>query len=319
MQELSSHQLRIFCAVARLGSFTRAAQDLYISQPAVSVQVRSLERALGVHLVDRLAREVVLTEAGRIVYDYATRIFNLTEEMGRAVDDLRGLRAGVLLLGASGTPGAYLLPQALGAFRQRYPEIRAELLIANSAEIARRVLSHELDLGVVGEAVSDASISSIPYTSDELVVFTSPRHRFAKMSAIALAEVGSEPFVMREVGSATRKWAEQSLREAGLQIQVVMELGNNEAVKRAVAAELGIGMLSRYALDLELQAGALAIADVAGLECRRMLYVIHHREKRLTYAQRAFLELLPVEVPGAATTAAAPASGDIGREKRHTE
>ncbi len=292
MQDLNMHQLRIFCAVARLGSFTRAGEELYISQPAVSAQVLALEQAVGTPLLHRLGRQIVLTEVGKVAYEYATRIFSLTKELGQAVDDLKGLQAGTLLIGASATPGGYLLPQVMGAFKERYPHVRLELSISNPAGIVQQVLRHELDLGFVGDPVSDLSLEASPYKPDELVIFASPQHRFASTHRIPMAELEKEQFVMRAGGQATRKWAEQSLREAGVQVQVAMELGNNEAVKRAVAAGLGIGMVSRYALDFELQAVALVIADVVGLECRRMLYIIRHKDKRLTMAHRAFLELL---------------------------
>lgn len=293
MQEPNLHQLSIFCTVIDSGGFSKAAEKLYISQPAVSVQVRELERFCGLPLVERKGRTLRLTEAGQVVYDYGRRLLSLAQELGTALADLQGLTAGRLLVGASTTVGEYILPPVLGQFKRRYPRVEIQLEIANTRRIVQLILDYALDIGLIGdEEAITPQLTAQPYRRDDIVVIVPVDHRFRAREGIAPQELEGEDFILREPGSATRKYAEKALAELGLNIKVAMELGSNEAVKRAVAAGLGISMLSRYAVEVDIAAGRLAIAHVRGLKCHRNLCTVYRQGQRFTRSQQAFLDLL---------------------------
>ena len=294
---INLHQLEIFYTVARLEGFSRAAVELSISQPAVSLQVQELEKTLGVALFHRLRRGLQLTDAGSAVFDYAQRIFALINEMQGAIEDLQGLKSGRLTVGSSTTPGEYLLPWAIGQFRQRYPGIEVSLSIANTQVIVERINNRELDLGLVGAPVQGEALTTFPYVSDDIVIIASPHHLLADEPELRPTDLEGQDFILREEGSATRLTAEECLRDLGVSIRVVMELGSNEAVKRAVAAGLGLGVISGFGVTPDTTAGFIKVLQVKGWECRRPLTVVYRRDRHLPWAQRAFLEFLRTEKP----------------------
>jgi DNA-binding transcriptional LysR family regulator len=291
MDEPNFHRLRLFLEVAGRGGFSRAAQALAISQPAISAQVALLERRYGQPLVERLPRGLRLTEAGVVVAEYAERIFGLAEEMEVALDDLRGLRRGHLTVGASSTIGEYVLPPLIGRFKALHPDVAVAVRVANTERILAEVRGRQLDLGFVGGRPTGDDLLAEPFDRDEIVPLAAPDHPLAGRAEVTLGELAAAGLVAREAGSATRATAEASLRGAGLEPQLAMELGSNEAVKRAVRAGLGVGLLSRRAADSELAAGHLVVLDVPAWSCRRELYAIHRREKHLSAAERRFLDL----------------------------
>ena len=297
--ELNFHQLRIFYAVARCGSFSRAADALDISQPAVSIQVQELERTMGVTLVHRRSKGLQLTDIGGTVYDYAHRIFSLSTEMQETLLDIRGLQTGHLTLGASTTPGEYILPVAIGRFRQRYPGIRVELRISNTRAIVNQILQRELDLGMIGADVGaeNRELNVSAYTQDEIVMVIGRSQPIGKGSRVTLDDVLEMGLVVREEGSATRKTAEEEFVRLGMLPRVVLELGSNQAVKLAAEAGAGVGVISRYGVGAEVKAGLLRVLDVEGWDCTRPLALVYLKEKRLSPAQRAFLDLLESEHP----------------------
>ncbi|MGN6565073.1 MAG: LysR family transcriptional regulator [Thermomicrobiales bacterium] len=288
---LDLHKLRVFAAVAEHEHYSRAADALRISQPALSVHVRDLERYFGVALFERAGRNVRLTDAGRLVQDYARRILALTVEMDEAVEDLRGLRAGQLRLGASTTIGEYLLPDALAAFRRQYPGVEVAVEIANTARIADRLRHGELHLGVIGEPLANPDLELTPYRDDELVLIVPPNHPWATQT-ITIADLGTAQFVVREAGSATREVAEAALNAAGVRRTEALELGGTEAVKGAVAAGLGVAFVSACAVERELAAGWLARVSITGLVIQRQFQLVRRRGHRLTAAETAFVQLL---------------------------
>jgi DNA-binding transcriptional LysR family regulator len=290
--DLNFHQLRLFLAVAECGSFSRASERLIISQPAVSAQVRQLERALGFDLIDRSTGKWRLSDEGRLVHDYARRVFALVEEMLGALDEVNDLTAGQLIFGASTTIGEYLLPKVMGRFKKRYPGITLGLEIANTGVIVQRVIDRRLHLGLIGDEVKSESLEVLPYGLDDIVIIAAPSHRLADRSVIPVSELACEGFIVREAGSATRKVAEATLGHHGVEMRIAMELGSNEAVKQAVAANLGIGMISRNTITAELAAGVLAILDIENCSCQRQLSIIYPRDRRLSKAELAFLEML---------------------------
>jgi DNA-binding transcriptional LysR family regulator len=291
MNELNLHRLHVLCTASRLGSFTRAAEALYIGQPAVSQQVTALEKALGVALVYRAGRGVCLTEAGSLVVDYGERIGRLIEQLYAGVDGLKGLTTGRLVIGTSQTPGDYLLPPILGEFRRRYPGVSVELDIADTQQVVDWLVRHVYDLGFLGAPADHPDLEIEPFAEDRLVLFVGTRHRLAGQKLISLNEVLEAGLLVREPGSATRSTGEATFRAAGLVPSPLLELGSNEAVKRAVLAGLGVGMLSAYAIDVEQDASLLVELPVPAFDCRRNLYVAWQRASPLGYAQRAFLEL----------------------------
>ena len=294
---INFHHLFIFHTVAQMGSFTRAAAELKISQPAVSIQVKKLERNLQTTLLERMRTGVTLTDTGEVVFEYTTRIFSLAEEMQLAIQDTSGLRAGRLTIGSSSTPGECILPLAIGIFCQRHPGVDVSLDISNTQEVIEQILSRELDLGMAGAPVSMSGLASFPYVKDEVVLVASPTHSLARRRRITLDDIAGESFIMRELGSATRKAAEDALTKRGMSARVAMELGSNEAVKRASAAGLGIGALSKFSVGPDVAAGYLKVLKVRGWKCERPLTVLYRDDSRPTTIQSAFLSFLQTEKP----------------------
>jgi DNA-binding transcriptional LysR family regulator len=298
-EELNFHQLRIFHTVARLGSFSRAAEELNISQPAVSIQVQDLERSMGIALLHRKARALQTTQAGELAYSYAQRIFSLSAEMQGAVADIQGLRQGHLIIGASTTPGEYILPVAIGRFRQHYPQVRVELKISNTRSIINQLVQRELDLGMVGNwpAGEDGELDVVEYVMDEIVLVISPDHHLARAESLSLGQIMEEGLVIREQGSATRQTAEASFADAGIHPTITIELGSNQAVKLAAASGVGVGVVSRFGIGAEVGSGHLKVLEVEGWKCTRPLTLVYVKERHLSPAQRAFIQLLEQEHP----------------------
>jgi DNA-binding transcriptional LysR family regulator len=286
------HALAIFRAVAAHGTMTATAEVEGLSQPAISIQIKALERYYGTLLLERHGRGIRLTPAGRLVADYAGRALALVDELGRGIEDLEGLAAGELVVGASSTVGEQLLPTYLGQFHASHPNVRLSVRIGNSAEIIARVASRELDFAIVGEQPTDAELLSEPVLDDRVVVFVAPGDPLLRVAPIAPLALCGRQFVMREAGSATRALAERCLRETSCGPGHVIELGSNEAVKRAVAAGLGIGLLSTHTIAAERLAGLLVDLPVIGWACRRSFWLIRRRDRALTRAEEAFLALV---------------------------
>ncbi|MER3405808.1 MAG: LysR family transcriptional regulator, partial [Chloroflexota bacterium] len=234
-------------------------------------------------------------------YEHAARIFALAEDLERGIADLKGLRSGQLIVGASTTLGEYLLPSALGRFKLRYPDIMVDLKISNTSRITDLVRRGELDLGFVGEVGALSELAVEPFSEDTLVVIAAPHHPLLKQQGagsmpfadpILAEDLQQHGFIFREAGSATRNVAERYLRRLGVDPRVLMELGSNEAVKHAVTAGLGIAVLSRFAIQVEVRVGMLCEVPVQGRDCRRSLSIIYRRDRKLTSCEFAFLEIV---------------------------
>ena len=289
---MTLHQLRIFMAVARHHSYSRAAEELRLTQPAVSAQVRELERAVDATFFERVGRTIVLTEAGKELLAYAQKVCTLIDEARIAMEELDGLKRGRIALAAVSTAGAYVLPSLLGAFRNRYPGIGISLEVTNRAIVRDRLLRNEVDLVVMGRPPEGVAHVAAPFLSDELVVIASPSHPLARAKRIPVSRLAQEVFISREVGSGTRLNADEFFHQQGIKISVGLELGNNSAVKEAVAAGLGIALLSRHAIRMELALRRLVVLDVRGLPLLRQWYVVHREDKRLSRAAAAFRAFL---------------------------
>ena len=292
MNSTNFHQLYIFYMVARLQSFSKAAQELSISQPAVSIQVRELENSLGTSLLHRMRRELRLTETGEAVFSYTQRIFALADEMHSVLRDIQGLDIGRLNIGSSTTPGEYILPWLIGKFRKMHEGIQVSLSIANTQSVIDRIYAHELDMGMAGSPVNVKGLASFPYIKDNIVIIASTSHPLAQQDEIAIRDLRKHDFILREPGSATRKTAEEQFRSRRMQPQVTMELGSNEAIKRAVAAGLGLGVLSEFSVTPDVAAGLIKVLRVNRWDCHRQLSVFYRDDKYLSAAQNAFLDFL---------------------------
>lgn len=293
MRELPSlHALAVFLAVVEHGTMTAAAEAEGISQPAISAHLRGLEGYFGTPLMERSGRRVRPTPAGLIVADYTRRLLRLADELARTIDDLEGLRTGRLVIGASTTVGEQLLPELLGRFHRLYPGVRISLSIGNTDEIFQAVKERIFDLGFVGRAPADDALDAQAVFTDHLEIFVAPDSPLAGRADLRPADLDGATFVLREPGSATRDLALRCLALAGCAPGETIELGSNEAVKRAVSAGLGIGVLSTHSVSIDRQAGAVVSLRCADWECSRSFWLIRRTDRLLTRAERAFIELL---------------------------
>lgn len=291
------HRLYIFYRVAEQQHFTRAAEELFISQPAVSKQVRELEREIGLPLFETNARKKVqLTPAGQLVYQYAARVFKLVDELEQATDDLKGLRRGRLAVGSTTTIGTYLLPPVLGRYKAAYPQIDLFLDIGNHEQIQHKVGSGQLELGLVEGFVAGPELAAVPWQSDELVLIAAPDHplslRYQQGQELQLSEALTYPLFMREAGSGTREVLEKALHNRGLTERATLEIGSTEAIKKLVIAGLGLSFVSKSTIGLEEQVGLLVRLPLVDLKVERTLWLVHRKDRHFSPAAKALLDLL---------------------------
>lgn len=288
------HQVRLLMAVIEHGGHTRAADALGLSQPAVSHQLQALSKAIGTSVVEVVGRQVRVTPAGEVLQAHGRRILDEFAAAGTALDELRGLKRGSLRVAGDTTVGIYVLPDVLGAFHHEYPSVDVRLGVDNRQRLYERLVANEFDFVVSGRRWESPSIplTVYPFLANELIAIASPRHRLAGRAGVTLADLAAEPFIGREPGSGTRETAEETLRTAGLSIRPVMELASNGAIKRAVAQDLGISILSRYATALEIEIGHLVELDVVGFPLVRAWNLVHARDKRLGPVDEAFLRFV---------------------------
>jgi DNA-binding transcriptional LysR family regulator len=296
------HKLRTFQAVVETGSFTAAGEKVLLSQSHVSAQIKALEVHYGVQLFDRIGRSVRLTEAGTILARYCQHLLALAEEAGHALDEYKGIVRGTLMIGASTTPGTYLMPQLLGTFRERYPQVVLHLTIGNSHQTQERIINGELELAVIGQPPFSKELYAYPFVEDEIVAIVSPRHPFAKRRSIRLAELADQEFILREEGSSTRHAVLRALGDRNVQLARTMELGSSSAVVRAVGANLGVSFLSVFAVEAEVALRHVVKIKVDGLKITRRLYVIWRLKHWASPAMRAFLQLIDVQYHRTATS-----------------
>lgn len=285
-------RLAVFRAVARHLSFSRAADELHLSQPAVSKHIQQLEAELGVRLFHRLGKRVELTDAGRVVADYAQRVSVLTEEVRRVLGELEGLQRGYLRLGASTTPGLYLVPAILARFRKQYPKVEITLAINNSADVTRQVLAGDFDVGFIGAPTEMPGLQVRPFVDDEIVLIVPPGHPLVRQRAFVPGLLASETLIVREPGSATRQIAEAHLAQLEVVPKTVLEMTGCEGVKRAVAAGLGVAFVSRHAITLEVAQKVVTVPEISELRFARQLSLITRKDARPSAAALAFLALM---------------------------
>jgi DNA-binding transcriptional LysR family regulator len=285
-------QLTAFRAVADHGSVGRGADALMVSQPAVSKQIKELERSLGVVLFERHAKGVRLTDAGDLLAGYARRVFALIEEAEAAIDDLQGLRRGKLSIGASPTLGTYLLPDVLVRFRQRFPAVSLALEIENAAVLQRRLADGEIDFGLSEVPPARDDLDADAVMQDRLVAVAPSRHVLARKRSVTLRQLCEHPIIVRETGSTTKSLVERALAARDITITPVLSVGSTEAIKRAVAAGLGVAIISQIAAAPDIAAKRLVVIRVTDLDIRRPLYHLRLRNRRESKAATAFLCLV---------------------------
>lgn len=286
------NQLAIFHAVGEEQSVSRGAERLYISQPAASKQIAELERSMGLPLFERLPQGMRLTEAGALLLGYARRIFALAQESEEAVNELRGLERGRIVVGASLTIGVYLLPEVLGAFHSRYPKVQIQMEIMNSAQVQNRLADGSLDIGLIEGFLESGDLAADIVGWDEIVAVAGPRHPILSEGVVAVERFCREPLIFREAGSGTRSVVERALAQQSIVVDPIMSLGSTEAIKRAVTAGIGVAFVSRLAIENELMAGHLALVSLAGFRLQRELSHLRRQTHRESKAVSAFMKHL---------------------------
>ena len=299
---LTLRQLRVFEAVARHLSYTRAAEELHLSQPAVSMQVRQLEETAGLPLFERLGKGIELTEAGREIYNYSRSINRSLQEMDEVLQSLKGVNRGRLHVAVASTVN-YFAPRLLAAFHQRYPGVTPRLDVTNREILMRLLDSNSIDLAIMGLPPTEIDVESESFMDNPLVVIAPPGHPMAEARAIPMAHLASEVFVMREPGSGTRQAMERFFKEQGMAIRHGMQMTRDEAVKQAVRAGLGLSVVSLHTIELELETRRLKVLDVEGFPLARKWYLVYRRGKRLSPAARAFRDFVIEEAPRIAAPA----------------
>lgn len=289
---MNIHHIYIFDAVAQTGSITKAAEILFLSQPAVSQQLKELERSLGVTLFQRLPRGVLLTEAGTILYEYSRKMRRLEIEAESSINELIGLQRGSLLIGASLNIGSYFLPNICAEFCKIYPSISVKVEIANTDSITAHLLNSEMEIGLVEGLTPENVMQSDVFAHDELVPVISPRNKLASHTPLSANRFCSEPFIVRETGSGTRAITDQALEKLGLLPKISLTLGSSEAIKRAVMADAGVAIISRMAVESELLSGSLIALPIPQLTIIRNLYRIYPGGFKLSHCAQAFNRLL---------------------------
>lgn len=288
---LTLRQLQCFAAVAKNLSYTRAAQELHLTQPAVSMQIRQLEQQTGVHVTEQLGKQVHLTEAGHEVYRYAKSILQQVDEMDDVLNKLKGLAGGQLTIAAISSAN-YFAPQLIGTFHQRYPDIGVSINVTNQTSVLQQVIDNEVDMAIMGQPPSESAVDAIAFMDNPLVIVAAPSHRLAGRKKIPLKELEKEVFLTREPGSGTRGAMHRFFRQHKLKLTTGMEMGSLSAIKESVQAELGLGLLPKGAVEGELMLERLLVLDFRELPIQRQWYVVLHKGKRLSVAADAFKLLL---------------------------
>jgi DNA-binding transcriptional LysR family regulator len=288
---MADRRLQVFHTVARLLSFTKAAETLHMTQPAVTFQVRQLEEHFNTRLFDRTHNRISLTEAGKRVFEYSDRIFELYSEMEHAVREMTGDVSGILMIGASTTIAEYMLPALLGDFKKKYPDVNLQLKVSNSDGIVHMVENNVIDLGVVESPVLNKNLVVEVCRVDQLVAVVSPNHPLAGKDTVTIGELLEYPYICREEGSGTREVISEYMTEQGIhngQVHLTMELGSPESIKGAVEAGMGVSIISSATVQKELKLGTLVpLTLVPALE--RPFSFVHQKQK---FRHRAMDELL---------------------------
>ena len=288
---ITIRQLKVFETVARHMGFTRAAEELHLTQPAVSMQVKQLEEQVGLPLFEKVGKKIFLTDAGREMYHYSRTIAQQLEEAEEAIETLKGVVKGELRV-AVVTTAKYFMPHLLGAFLQTYPDVQPSLKVTNRASVIESLTANKNDLFIMGQVPDNLDAVAYPFLDNELVVVAHPNHPLVGTPNISLQRLSEERFLMREQGSGTRLALNQLFSRHGLKLEAYMELGSSESIKQGVLAGLGVSVMSLHNMRVELAGGHMAVLDVEGFPLQRQWYAVHLKGKRLSLVARTFLDFL---------------------------
>ncbi len=289
-------QLSIFDAVARHLSYTRAAEELHLSQPAVSMQIKQLEENVGLPLLEQLGKKIYLTAAGREMYHCSRTIAQQLAETAQTIAELKGLERGRLVVEVASTVN-YFAPRLLAGFSKNLPGVHISLGVTNREGLLRKLENNETDIALMGQPPESLDLVADPFMPNPLVVIAPPGHPLTSRSRIPLAQLQRETFLLREHGSGTRIAMERYFAEKGIALSTGMEMNTNEAIKQGVEAGLGLGIVSLHTVGLELEMGRLAVLDVESFPILRQWYVVHRKGKRLSAVAHAFKEYVLAEAP----------------------
>lgn len=288
---LTLQQLKLFESVSRLGSYTKAAEELFITQPAVSIQIKRLETQVGLPLFEKVGKKIFLTAAGKAMYATSLDILNRVNDFKNSIEELKGDVKGPLQLSVV-TTAKYFLPNLLGVFLQQYPEVEPKLKFTNRARVIERLMNNDDDFVVMGQIPKDDNLDAHPFLTNILSIVAPADHPLANKKNITIKEIAEQRFLIREMGSGTRYVFDQLLKQHGVQIEPYMELGSSEALKQAVMAGLGIAVLSLHSVQLELEVNKLTILDVEGFPLKRRWYAVHLKGRKLSLVARTFLDFI---------------------------
>ncbi len=295
MKQATFHQLQILEAIARHRSFTRAAEELHLTQPTVSQQMKQLTQLIGMPLIEQLGKRLYLTEVGRDVLTASHAITDRLQKLESTLNDLKGLEKGRLSL-ATTTTAKYFVPRLLGTFHQRHPAIDVQINITNQAQVLERLARNEDDLYFTGRPPKDLDVELRPVLPNPLVVVAASHHPLAQETKpISLKRMAEESFILREVGSGTRSIVEQFFNENRLDLNVVMEMNSNEAIKQGIIGGLGISVLSLHTLSLAVAGNPLTCLNVEGFPLQRLWYAVYPKGKQMSIAAQIFLNFLLTE------------------------
>lgn len=287
MRRLTLRQFRVFEAVARNLSFSRAAAELHLSQPAVSMQVKGIENILGLPLTEQMGKKIYLTDAGREVLHASQAITARLDDLQANLAQLRGMDSGRLNIAVT-TTVSVIATRILAHFRARYPKVAIHLDVSNRESVLGQLAHNRIDLAIMGQVPGGLDLEATRFMNNPLVVIAPPGHPLARKKKVPLSSLANEPFLVREAGSGTRGAMERFFAERGMALTTSMEMSSNEAIKQAVAAGLGLGILSLQTLEQELELGRLSVLNVEGFPIMRHWYVVHRTDKRLSPVAQAF-------------------------------
>lgn len=284
-------QLLVFMTVVEKKNFSRAAEALNLTQPAVSQQIHSLEDYYGVKLFERNSKRVEMTRAGEILYRYAAEILRLHQEARQAINDLLGRVTGKLIIGASLTIGEYVLPRLLSVFTGQFPEVEVAVSIGNTEVIAEHTLANRIDVGLVEGPVNPANLITVPFLEDEMLLIVPANHRLASVREADVSDLVGEIFIVREAGSGTRFVVEEVFRTLGIQPKREIQFGSTQAIKEAVEAGLGVAFISKWSIQKELKLGTLSAIRIKGHSFPRPFSLIWKKDQFQSRAMKEFAKL----------------------------
>jgi LysR family transcriptional regulator, low CO2-responsive transcriptional regulator len=289
LNQATLHQLKVFEAAARHGSFTRAAEELFLTQPTISMQIKQLTKSVGLPLFEQVGKRLYLTQAGRELFSTCRQIFETMDQFQMTIADLKGLKQGQLRLAVI-TTAKYIIPRLLGSFCQLYPGIDISLQVTNHELILDRMMGNLDDLYIMSHIPDHFDVNFQPFLENPLIVLAPANHPLAKEKNIPIERLGEEPFIMREPGSGTRSAVQSMFEEHGVKVKVKLELGSNEAIKQAIAGGLGISVLSRHTLLTD--AAEFSILDVQHFPIKRNWYIVYPAGKQLSIIAHTYYEYL---------------------------